>query len=383
MNIGIVCYPTFGGSGVVATELGKCLASRGHQVHFICYRHPVRLADLVERIHFHEVSVSDYPLFEFPPYEMALTGRIVDVCRREELDVLHAHYAIPHAMAAIQARTVLDAEGAAPKVVTTLHGTDITVVGREEFLSPVVGHAIAASDAVTAVSCSLRSDTVDLFRIEKPIKVVHNFVDTDAYTQKEPRGFRRRFAPDGEFLVAHVSNFRPVKRLEDVIQVFARIREQVPARLLLVGDGPERGATERHCRQLGLMDSVEFLGKLRTPERVMAVSDLFLLPSEQESFGLAALEAMACATPVISTDSGGLSELNVHGESGFVSPLGDVDDMAANALHALGDEDRLRDMKDRARRRAELFSSARIVSQYEAIYSDLVGGASPPSPARS
>lgn len=373
MNIGIVCYPTFGGSGVVATELGKCLASRGHDVHFICYRYPVRLADLVERIHFHEVSVSDYPLFEFPPYEVALTGRIVDVCRRQELDVLHAHYAIPHAMAAIQARTVLESEGAAPKVVTTLHGTDITVVGREAFLTPVVGHAIAASDAVTAVSRSLRSETVASFRIDKPIKVVHNFVDTEAYTRSEPPGFRRRFAPDGEFLLSHVSNFRPVKRLEDVVDVFARIHEKVPARLLLVGDGPERGATERRCRQLGIRESVEFLGKLRTPERVLAVSDLFVLPSEHESFGLAALEAMACATPVISTDSGGLQELNVHGESGFVSALGDVDDMAANALQALADQDRLRALKNGARRRAELFSTERIVSQYEAIYTDLVG----------
>ncbi|MBG8552272.1 N-acetyl-alpha-D-glucosaminyl L-malate synthase BshA [Hymenobacter guriensis] len=368
MNIGIVCYPTFGGSGVVATELGKALALKGHRVHFITYSQPVRLDFFNENLFYHEVFVPAYPLFQFPPYELALASKMVDIVQNEKLDVLHVHYAIPHASAAFMAKQILLSKGIRVPVITTLHGTDITLVGKDASYEPVVTFSINQSDGVTAVSADLRKETYEYFAIEKDIEVIPNFINLERFRKQDKSHFRAAIAPDGEKLLIHTSNFRSVKRVEDVVRIFDGVRQQVPAKLLLVGDGPDRPRIEKLCRDLGLSShDVRFLGKLEAVEEVLSVSDLFLMPSEKESFGLAALEAMSCEVPVISTNAGGIPELNEHGLTGMVSNVGDVADMVQNALYVLADENLPR-FKAAARAHAELFATSKIVPIYEACY---------------
>lgn len=372
MKIGIVCYPTYGGSGVVATELGKALALKGHEVHFISYSQPFRLDFFNENIFYHEVDISDYPLFDYKPYELALTGKLVDVVKYEKLDLLHVHYAIPHASAAYMAKQILASEGIHVPYITTLHGTDITLVGKDSSFGPVITFSINQSDAVTAVSANLKEDTYRLFPVTKDIDVVHNFIDIKHYEHITDPCFRPFYALENEHIVTHVSNFRKVKRVEDVVKVFAGIRKSMPAKLLLVGDGPERNHIESLCRELGLWSDVRFLGKLKTVEKVLAVSDLFLLTSETESFGLSALEAMASKVPVISTNTGGLPEVNIHGVTGFTSNVGDVDDMAANALKILTDPITHSHFKENAYNKAMEFDINNILPQYEAIYAKVL-----------
>ena len=367
MNIGIVCYPTFGGSGVVATELGKALAQRGHRVHFITYSQPVRLDFFNENLFYHEVYVPAYPLFQFPPYELALTSKMVDIVQNEKLDVLHVHYAIPHASAAYMAKQILRTRGIHIPVVTTLHGTDITLVGKDASFEPVVTFSINQSDGVTSVSADLRRETYEYFAIEKDITVIPNFIDLHRFKKQEKSHFRAAIAPDGEKLLVHTSNFRTVKRVEDVLKIFVGVREQIPAKLLLVGDGPDRNRMEKMARDLDVHRDLRFLGKLEAVEEVLSVGDLFLMPSENESFGLAALEAMACEVPVVSTNAGGIPELNVHGVTGMLSEIGDVDDMVKNALYVLADENLPR-FKAAARARAEEFAVENIVPLYEECY---------------
>ncbi|MEM9022606.1 MAG: N-acetyl-alpha-D-glucosaminyl L-malate synthase BshA [Bacteroidota bacterium] len=367
MKIGIVCYPTFGGSGVVATELGMELAEKGHEVHFITYSQPVRLDHFKRNVFFHEVIVSDYPLFDYPPYELVLTSKLVNVVKYEKLDLLHVHYAIPHASAACMAQQILESHGIYIPIVTTLHGTDITLVGRDASFEPVITHAINRSNAVTAVSESLKNDTLDHFGVQREINVVPNFIRLDRF-QTTSNSYRKQYAPDGERVLVHISNFRKVKRVEDVVRVFAKVREKLPLRLLFVGDGPERNNIEGLCRRLKTCDDIRFLGKMKTTEKVLASADLFLLTSETESFGLAALEAMASGVPVVSTNSGGLPEVNQHGFSGLLSDVGDVDDMAVNALHILEDETRLQQFKEQARLQAAKFDIESVLPAYEAVY---------------
>ncbi len=367
MNIGIVCYPTFGGSGVVATELGKALAQRGHRVHFITYSQPVRLDFFNENLFYHEVYVPAYPLFQFPPYELALTSKMVDIVQNEKLDVLHVHYAIPHASAAFMAKQILRARGIQIPVVTTLHGTDITLVGKDPSFEPVVTFSINQSDAVTSVSADLRRETYEYFAVEKDITVIPNFIDLQRFKKQEKSHFRAAIAPEGEKLLVHTSNFRTVKRVEDVLRIFCGVRQEIPAKLLLVGDGPDRSRMEKLARDLDCHRDLRFLGKLEAVEEVLSVGDLFLMPSENESFGLAALEAMACEVPVVSTNAGGIPELNVHGVTGTISEIGDVADMVKNALHILDDE-HLPRFKAAARARAEEFAVDKIVPLYEECY---------------
>lgn len=372
MNIGIVCYPTFGGSGVVATELGKALALKGHKVHFISYSQPARLDFFSQNIFYHEVGVSSYPLFEYPPYETALTGKLIDIAKFEKLDVVHVHYAIPHAAAAVFARQILAQEGIKLPVVTTLHGTDITLVGKDPTYEPVVSYSINQSDAVTAVSESLKQQTLEGFRITTDINVIYNFIDFSKFSKKPRDYFKKAIAPNGEFLLAHTSNFRKVKRVEDVLSVFNIVSKKIPSKLLLIGDGPERINIEKQCRELDLCDKVVFLGKLEPIEEILSVCDLFMLPSESESFGLAALEAMACEVPVISTNSGGIPELNIDGETGFTSNVGDVDDMAANALRILEDSEMHQRFKKAAFDRSKQFGLDVIMPQYEKLYEQVI-----------
>lgn len=367
MNIGIVCYPTFGGSGVVATELGKALAQKGHHVHFITYSQPVRLDFFNENLFYHEVYVPPYPLFQFPPYELALASKMVDIVQNEKLDVLHVHYAIPHASAAYMAKQILLTRGIRIPVVTTLHGTDITLVGKDESYEPVVTFSINQSDGVTSVSADLRAETYQHFAIEKDIEVIPNFIDLQRFKKQNKGHFRAAIAPQGEKLLVHTSNFRSVKRVEDVVRIFAGVREQIPAKLLLVGDGPDRQRIEKIVRELEHCQDVRFLGKLEAVEEVLSISDLFLMPSEKESFGLAALEAMACEVPVVSTNAGGIPELNVDGETGSLSAIGDVPDMVQKALFILADENLPR-FKAAAHARAEEFAVGKIVPMYEACY---------------
>ena len=367
MNIGIVCYPTFGGSGVVATELGKALAQRGHRVHFITYSQPVRLDFFNENLFYHEVYVPAYPLFQFPPYELALTSKMVDIVQNEKLDVLHVHYAIPHASAAYMAKQILRTRGIQIPVVTTLHGTDITLVGKDSSFEPVVTFSINQSDGVTSVSAALRRETYEYFAIEKDITVIPNFIDLHRFKKQEKSHFRAAIAPEGEKLLIHTSNFRTVKRVEDVLRIFVGVREQIPAKLLLVGDGPDRNRMEKLARDLDVHRDLRFLGKLEAVEEVLSVGDLFLMPSENESFGLAALEAMACEVPVVSTNAGGIPELNVHGVTGMLSEIGDVDDMVKNALYVLDDENLPR-FKAAALARAQEFAVENIVPRYEECY---------------
>ncbi len=373
MKIGIVCYPTFGGSGVVATELGKGLAKNGHQVHFITYTQPARLDFFNENIFYHEVNIASYPLFQYPPYESALAGKMVDVVKYEKLDLLHVHYAIPHATSAFLAKQILKCHGINIPVITTLHGTDITIVGKDASLAPVVTFSINESDGVTTVSADLRKDTYEAFAIKKEIEVIPNFVDLERFKKQRKEHFKRIICPNDEKLLVHTSNFRRVKRIEDIIQIFAKLKTQIPSKLLLVGDGPERGPMEQLSRDLNLGEDVRFVGKLDAIEEVLSVADLFLMPSEKESFGLAALEAMACEVPVISSNTGGLPELNLQGITGFLSNVGDVDDMVKNALYILQEENLPR-FKENALARAKEFDIINIVPMYERYYEKVLRG---------
>jgi N-acetyl-alpha-D-glucosaminyl L-malate synthase BshA len=372
MRIGIVCYPTYGGSGVIATELGKALALQGHQVHFITYRVPARLDSFVENIYYHEVNYTDYPLFEHAPYESALASKIVDVALYENLDLLHVHYAIPHASAAFMAREILKTKNKYLPYITTLHGTDITLVGKDATYAPVVEFSINQSDGVTTVSNSLKEETYRTFNIQKEIVVIQNFVDTVRFKKERKEHFKKAIAPNDEKIIIHTSNFRRVKRTEDVIQIFKRIRDKIPAKLLLVGDGPDRQHLEHLCRELHVCDDVRFLGKQEAVEELLAVSDLFLMPSESESFGLAALEAMACEVPVISTDTGGIPEVNIHGKTGFMSTVGNVDDMAVNAIKLLSDDAMLKEFKKNAFAQARRFDINNILPLYEEYYAGIL-----------
>ncbi len=372
MKIGIVCYPTYGGSGVVATELGLGLAQRGHEVHFITYKRPVRLPHFHENLYHHEVSDADYPLFEYPPYDTALASKLVDVVEHEDLDLLHVHYAIPHATVAYMAKKILLAQGKYIPVVTTLHGTDITLVGKNPAFAPVVAFSINKSDGVTAVSDNLRQTTYKNFDIKNDIEVIYNFIDLERFSRLNKDHFKKAIAPDGERIIAHVSNFRKVKRVNDVIQIFKRIQEIIPSKLLLIGDGPERGKMEVLCRELKLCDAIRFLGKQSAVEELLAVSDLFLIPSENESFGLAALEAMACEVPVISSNAGGLPEVNIHGSTGFLSDIGNVEEMAKYAIKILGKDETLQQFRKNALAQAKRFDIKNIVPQYERYYEQVL-----------
>ncbi len=368
MNIGIVCYPTFGGSGVIATELGKALAEKGHSIHFITYNQPVRLDHFSENISYHEVTVADYPLFEYVPYETALTSKLVDVVKYEKLDILHVHYAIPHASVAYMAKQILASQGIHIPFVTTLHGTDITLVGKNASYEPVVSFAINHSDGITAVSESLKNETVANFKIDKEIRVIPNFIDLNRFSKKAKDHFKKAIAPFGEKLIVHTSNFRKVKRVQDVVYVFDQVRKKIPSKLLLIGDGPERSSIEQLSRDLGCCDLTRFLGKQEAIEEILSVCDLFIMPSESESFGLAALEAMACQVPVISSNSGGMPELNIHGITGYMSKVGDVDDMAKNAISLLSDENKLLQFKQQALKQAARFDIHEIMPMYEKYY---------------
>ena len=372
MKIGIVCYPTFGGSGVVATELGKALADHGHQVHFVTYNQPARLDFFSENLFYHEVAVSKYPLFEYPPYELALASRLVDVVRFEKLDILHVHYAIPHASAAFMAKQILMTYGIYIPVVTTLHGTDITLVGKDRTYQPVVTFSINKSDGVTAVSENLRKDTYEFFEIENEIRVIPNFIDMKRFSLKAKDHFKKAIAPAGEKILIHTSNFRKVKRTTDVIKIFAKVIERIPSKLLMVGDGEERSECEQLARDLGVSDNVRFLGKQDAIEEILSVSDLFLMPSRSESFGLAALEAMACKVPVISSNAGGLPELNIDGLTGFLKEIGDVDGMAESAIYILEDENRLKTFKENSLARAKEFDLSIILPVYESYYTEVI-----------
>lgn len=371
IKIGIVCYPTFGGSGVVATELGKALAQEGHQVHFITYSQPSRLDFLNENIFYHEVEFRSYPLFEYPPYELALASKMVSVAMNERLDLLHVHYAIPHASAAYMAKQILKTQGIIMPVVTTLHGTDITLVGKDASYEPVVTFSINQSDGVTAVSEDLKRETYEYFKITNEIQVIPNFIDLEKFKKQKKDHFKKAICPEGEMLIVHTSNFRKVKRIQDVIQVFYNIQKEIPAKLLLIGDGPERVHAEQQCRDLNICHNTRFLGKLEAVEEVLSVADLFLMPSEKESFGLAALEAMACEVPVISSNTGGIPELNIQGVTGFLSNVGDVEDMTRNALFVL-DKNNLPKFKANALNRAKEFDISRILPQYESYYTKVI-----------
>ena len=372
MKIGIVCYPTYGGSGVVATELGLGLARRGHEVHFITYKRPARLSAFHENVYFHEVSTADYPLFEYTPYDTALASKLVDVVKFENLDLLHVHYAIPHAAVAYMAKKILLSEGRYVPVITTLHGTDITLVGRNKEFAPVVAFSINKSDGVTAVSESLKQQTTSYFNVNNEIKVIHNFIDFERFSKTNKDHFKKAIAPNGERIITHTSNFRKVKRIADAMHAFKKIYDKIPSKLLLIGDGPERRNLEDLCRDLGLCEEIRFLGKQDAIEELLAVSDLFIMPSESESFGLAALEAMACEVPVISTDVGGLPEVNLHGVTGFLSQVGDIDDMARNAISILSNDEQLQNFRKNALDQAKRFDIENILPQYEEYYEEIL-----------
>lgn len=372
MRIGIVCYPTYGGSGVVATELGLALAAKGHQIHFITYKRPVRLTHYQENVFFHEVNTEEYPLFDYTPYDTTLTSKLVDVVKYEKLDLLHVHYAIPHATVAFLAKQILADEGIYIPVVTTLHGTDVTLVGSDRSFAPVVAFSINQSDGVTAVSNHLRHQTCEQLKIKKEIEVIYNFIDFSRFSRLNKEHFRKAIAPEGEKILVHTSNFRKVKRIEDVIQTFEIVQKKIPSKLLLMGDGPERPRMERLCRELGLYEHVRFLGKQDAVEEILAVADLFVIPSANESFGLSALEAMACEVPVISSNAGGLPEVNIHGVTGFLSDIGDVESMGAHSLMLLENEDMLKQFSQNALEQAKKFDISFILPQYEAYYEEIL-----------
>lgn len=372
MNIGIVCYPTYGGSGVVATELGKGLALKGHNVHFLSYSRPMRLDAFESNISYHEVQINSYPLFEFPPYDLALASNMVNLIKFENIDLLHVHYAIPHATSAFLAKKILGQEAIHVPIITTLHGTDITIVGSDSSYLPVVNFSINASDGVTAVSEYLKEETYRRFDIQKDIRVIPNFVDTNRFKRTAREHFRKAICPNDEFIIVHVSNFRKVKRVGDVIRVFSKILESgIPAKLLLVGDGPDRQNAEDICRELNTCKDVRFLGKQEKVEEVLSIADLFIMPSGSETFGLAALEAMSCSVPVISSNIGGLPELNIHGETGFLCNLGDVEKMSEYAISILKDSKLRQEMSENARKRASQFELERIVDVYESYYEEV------------
>jgi N-acetyl-alpha-D-glucosaminyl L-malate synthase BshA len=378
MNIGITCYPTYGGSGVVATELGKELAARGHKVHFISYALPFRLDGFHENIVFHEVELPDYPLFEVDLYSLSLTSKMVDVVLYDELDVLHVHYAIPHASSAYMAKLILNEQGRDIKIITTLHGTDITLIGLDPTLLPLVRFSIEKSDGVTAVSRFLRERTLSNFNIDRDIEVIPNFVDTEFWSSKKDPAMRAKFSPNGEPVLVHTSNFRPVKRVTDVIRTFKLIRDKMPAKLVMVGDGPDRAEAERLCRELDICNDVRFLGKQTALAEIVSSSDLFLMPSQSESFGLSALEAMSCGVPAITSSAGGLSELVVHGVTGYISEVGDVDRMARYAIELLSHRKKYEMFSKAARERAtKNFSARDIVPLYEAYYRQVLESDSP------
>jgi N-acetyl-alpha-D-glucosaminyl L-malate synthase BshA len=372
MKIGIVCYPTFGGSGVVATELGKALANEGHQVHFITYSQPARLDFFSANLFYHEVSVRDYPLFDYAPYESALASKLVDVVRFEQLDILHVHYAIPHASAAFMAKQILATYGINIPFVTTLHGTDITLVGKDATYKPVVTFSINQSDGITTVSEDLKEDTYGHFEITKEINVIPNFIDFNRFSLQPKDHFKKAIAPNNERILIHTSNFRKVKRTEDVIRMFEKVQRRLPSKLLMVGDGPERSANEALCRELNICDSVRFLGKQDAVEEILSVSDLFIIPSENESFGLAALEAMACKVPVISSNAGGLPELNIDDFCGYMCNVGDIDDMANKAITILSDQKTLDYFKENALTRAKDFDLKKILPRYISYYEEVI-----------
>jgi L-malate glycosyltransferase len=372
MNIAIVCYPTFGGSGVLATELGKVLADKGHSIHFITYQQPVRLSGFHANIFYHEVRVPTYPLFDFPPYETALASTMVDVIINNDIELMHVHYAIPHASAAYMAKQILAKEGKYVPVITTLHGTDITLVGRDKTYKPVVTFSMNESDILTAVSHNLKAETYKNFDIKKEIEVIYNFVDVKRFNKKPVDAFKKLIAPNREKIIVHASNFRKVKRVEDVINTFLLINNQMPSKLLLLGDGPERPFAESICRDCVGASSIKFLGKQEQMEDILPLADLFLLTSEYESFGLAALEAMAAEVPVISTNAGGLPEININGNTGYMSNIGDVNDMCKNALEILKDKETHDRFKANALAQAKKFDINNIVPQYEKLYQQLI-----------
>lgn len=372
MNIAIVCYPTFGGSGVLATELGKVLADKGHNIHFITYQQPVRLSGFHANIFYHEVRVPTYPLFDFPPYETALASTMVDVITNNNIELMHVHYAIPHASAAYMAKQILAKEGRYVPVITTLHGTDITLVGRDKTYKPVVTFSMNESDVLTAVSHNLKEETYKNFDVKKDIEVIYNFVDVKRFNKKPVDAFKKIIAPNGEKILVHASNFRKVKRVEDVVNTFLLVNEQMPSKLLLLGDGPERPFAESICRDCVVASSIKFLGKQEQMEDILPLADLFILTSEYESFGLAALEAMAAEVPVISTNAGGLPEININGNTGYMSNVGDVKDMCKNALEILKDKETHDRFKANALAQAKKFDIDNIVPQYEQLYQQLI-----------
>jgi N-acetyl-alpha-D-glucosaminyl L-malate synthase BshA len=372
MKVGITCYPTYGGSGVVATELGKALAKRGHAVHFISYAMPMRLSGYQENIVYHEVEMSNYPLFDFPLYTLALTSKMVEVAKYEALDIFHCHYAIPHATSAYLAKRILG--DSAVKVITTLHGTDITLVGLEPSFLTIMKFSIEQSDGVTAVSRFLKEKTLANYNIDKEIEVIPNFIDTEKYKRTPSKDFCARCAPKGEKVIVHTSNFRLVKRVPDVIRVFNEVQKKIPSVLILIGDGPDRSQCEMLCRELGIQDKVRFLGKQVELVPILSIADLFLMPSQSESFGLSALEAMACEVPVVSSSVGGLPELQVHGQTGFIAEIGDIDRMARYAIDLLGNPTKHRLFAEAARSRAKEFEASKIVGHYEHYYEHVISG---------
>ena len=368
MRIGIVLYPTFGGSGIVATELGKELAKKDHEIHFITYTEPVRLGELRKNIFYHEVSTSDYPLFKYTPYEQVLTSKLVDVVKFEKLDLLHVHYAIPHASAAYMAQQILSDQNIKIPFITTLHGTDITLVGKDPSFEPVINFSINKSNMVTAVSESLKKDTNELFEVKNNIKVIPNFICIDDYKLENNDFYKKRFAPNNEKIICHISNFRKVKRIKDVLLSFEIISKEIDVKLILVGDGPERSALEKISRESKYRNNIYFLGSLKSTKEVLNISDLFFLPSSTESFGLSALEAMACGVPVISTKTGGIPEVVIDGESGYLSDVGDVKEMSSNAVEILSNENKLLLFKENALKQAMKFDVKQILPRYEKIY---------------
>lgn len=372
MKIGIVLYPTFGGSGVMATELGLGLAEKGHEVHFITYQEPARLNVFSPNIYYHEVSVPQYPLFEYPPYETALASTLVNVVKHKKLDILHVHYAIPHASSAYLAQQMLKAENIHIPFITTLHGTDITLVGKDSSYRSVVTFSINQSNAITAVSENLKLETYKFFDVHKEIEVIHNFVDLQRFKKNDLNDFKKQIAPKGEKIITHVSNFRPVKRIQDVVHAFAKIQKKIPAKLLMVGDGPDRQLAEELCRELGTCKHTRFLGKQEKMEDIFNISDLFILPSTYESFGLAALEAMACGVPVISTNSGGLPEINIDGKTGFLTEIADVEKMSEKSIYILENPEILEKFKNNAMEHAKKFSLKDILPKYESLYLNVI-----------
>ncbi len=372
MKIGILCYPTFGGSGVVATELGLGLAKKGHKIHFITYKRPARLPQFHQNIYFHEVGDVDYPLFQYPPYDTALCSKVVGVAQYEGLDLLHVHYAIPHSTVAYMAKKILLQQGIYIPVITTLHGTDITLVGKEASFQSVVEFGLNKSDGITAVSEFLRTATLENFQVDRDIRVIYNFVDLEKFKHSNKDHFKKAIAPDGEKIISHISNFRKVKRAEDVILTFAGIRKQVPSKLLMIGDGPERSRLERMCREMGICGDIRFLGKQSAIQELLSISDLFLLPSANESFGLAALEAMACEVPVISSNAGGLSEVNIHGDTGYICAIGDIKQMAKYGVEMLTNPGLHAQLKDGAYKQAQRFNIDHILPQYENYYEEVI-----------